>query len=381
MNWQEQGRAETVRLGEQLGSEIINMLRAPLTPLARNINVSTEFVRIKGKEVDDPRYESTYKTSWITKTARVPLAGKSIIYGAEDARVDNKMDVDECSFIEGKRTASQKPAWKRHGSKDRYIITLAAGKSSPTIIPFSIIDLGELRMIGIPGECTVTLAERIIDASTNAGTQHYMIAGLANEYTSYLTTPEEYKLQHYEGASTIWGLASGLFFEQGYNDLSLQGPATRYHGYKWHFPGIIFFPYKKRSIQGGFKNERINAYGILKSIGHSNPIPTQDYINWNWQIPYDISNPDVPEVELEYLNGPNWQSFYYFKIIGGVLIPEEQTDKASYNILNYTIKEPNGNIVWESSWMRPPNVPNGTQVRFKLSMNGNPPHYSPTFIL
>lgn len=32
-----------------------------------------------------------------------------------------------------------------------------------------------------------------------------IFAGLANIYTSYVTTPEEYEIQRYEGASTIYG--------------------------------------------------------------------------------------------------------------------------------------------------------------------------------
>jgi neutral ceramidase len=32
-----------------------------------------------------------------------------------------------------------------------------------------------------------------------------ILAGLSNIYTSYITTPEEYQVQRYEGASTIYG--------------------------------------------------------------------------------------------------------------------------------------------------------------------------------
>lgn len=32
-----------------------------------------------------------------------------------------------------------------------------------------------------------------------------ILAGLSNIYTSYITTPEEYMVQRYEGASTIYG--------------------------------------------------------------------------------------------------------------------------------------------------------------------------------
>ena len=36
-------------------------------------------------------------------------------------------------------------------------------------------------------------------------TLHVVIAGLTNTYSSYVTTWEEYQVQRYEGASTIYG--------------------------------------------------------------------------------------------------------------------------------------------------------------------------------
>ena len=37
------------------------------------------------------------------------------------------------------------------------------------------------------------------------GDVHVVIAGLTNTYSSYVTTIEEYSIQRYEGASTIFG--------------------------------------------------------------------------------------------------------------------------------------------------------------------------------
>jgi neutral ceramidase len=41
-----------------------------------------------------------------------------------------------------------------------------------------------------------------------------VISGLANEYSDYFTTPEEYDAQHYEGAATAYGRASSDALEQ-----------------------------------------------------------------------------------------------------------------------------------------------------------------------
>ena len=49
---------------------------------------------------------------------------------------------------------------------------------------------------------------------------HVVISGLANEYLSYFTTPEEYQRQHYEGGSTLYGEFSSNLIEQTLVDLS-----------------------------------------------------------------------------------------------------------------------------------------------------------------
>src|SRR4029453_3967660 len=41
--------------------------------------------------------------------------------------------------------------------------------------------------------------------------ERVLLVGLANEYLSYFTTTAEYDLQHYEGASTMYGADSASF--------------------------------------------------------------------------------------------------------------------------------------------------------------------------
>lgn len=42
-------------------------------------------------------------------------------------------------------------------------------------------------------------------AGANNSNVKVIVAGLSNSYSSYITTPEEYQIQRYEGASTIFG--------------------------------------------------------------------------------------------------------------------------------------------------------------------------------
>lgn len=76
-------------------------------------------------------------------------------------------------------------------------------------IPLQIFTIGELAIIGLPWEVTTMAGRRIrqtvLDALAGSGVTHAVIAGLSNDYVHYLTTREEYSIQHYEGASTLFG--------------------------------------------------------------------------------------------------------------------------------------------------------------------------------
>lgn len=80
---------------------------------------------------------------------------------------------------------------------------------SPEILPFQLLRIGNVVIAGIPGEMTTqagrTLQSRIHAALQPIGVQRVILTGLANEYSGYITTPDEYDSQQYEGASTLFG--------------------------------------------------------------------------------------------------------------------------------------------------------------------------------
>jgi hypothetical protein len=79
----------------------------------------------------------------------------------------------------------------------------------PRAAPMMVLRVGDRLVVSVPGEMTVGMGERVraavLSASGSAGIGRVVIAGLANEYLSYYTTPEEYERQHYEGGSTLYG--------------------------------------------------------------------------------------------------------------------------------------------------------------------------------
>lgn len=84
---------------------------------------------------------------------------------------------------------------------------------SPKILPLQLIRLGSVWIAAVPFEMTTVAGHRLekslrqIIHETHPN-DSIIISGLANEYADYVTTPEEYSLQHYEGASTLYGPAT-----------------------------------------------------------------------------------------------------------------------------------------------------------------------------
>lgn len=84
---------------------------------------------------------------------------------------------------------------------------------APNSVNVQLLRVGNFVMLIMPGEFTTMAGRRIRDAVRNTlissgilgSNAEVVIAGPANAYTHYITTREEYSIQRYEGASTIFG--------------------------------------------------------------------------------------------------------------------------------------------------------------------------------
>ncbi|XP_074476945.1 neutral ceramidase isoform X1 [Sebastes fasciatus] len=82
----------------------------------------------------------------------------------------------------------------------------------PQIIDVQIVTVGSVAVVAVPGEMTTMAGRRLreavrqeLEAEGAFRDSEVVIAGLSNVYTHYITTYEEYQVQRYEGASTIYG--------------------------------------------------------------------------------------------------------------------------------------------------------------------------------
>lgn len=77
----------------------------------------------------------------------------------------------------------------------------------PGVLPVHLVRLADHAVVGLPFETTVEAGRRIgaAVADSHLPVSTAFVSSLVNDHCDYLTTPEEYSAQHYEGASTLFG--------------------------------------------------------------------------------------------------------------------------------------------------------------------------------
>ncbi len=170
-------------------------------------------------------------TDGVARTTCPAALGDAFAAGTEDGRgLDgfNEGDLAGNPFFNALGAIiAPAPQWVRdcHGVKP---VLLATGVQkpypwSPEVLPVSIVRIGQLAIIAAPGEFTIMAGRRVRDtvkAALGDGVKYVIFAGYANAYAGYVTTPEEYDAQHYEGASTHFGKWTLGAYQQSYFELA-----------------------------------------------------------------------------------------------------------------------------------------------------------------
>lgn len=103
----------------------------------------------------------------------------------------------------------------------------------PERLPIQLIIIGQLAFAGIPAEITTIAGQRlrktILDVLKQRGVAELILCPYANSYSGYITTPEEYRVQMYEGGHTIFGQWTLPAYQMQFEKLAQQmlEPADR----------------------------------------------------------------------------------------------------------------------------------------------------------
>lgn len=102
------------------------------------------------------------------------------------------------------------PHGEKHVIGTRWLQPLVLPKAGfPRVLSVHVLRLGEAMLVGLPFEITTETGRRVAAAVNGAvggqGIDRVVVCSVVNEYSGYVTTPEEYRRQFYEGGHTIYG--------------------------------------------------------------------------------------------------------------------------------------------------------------------------------
>jgi neutral ceramidase len=240
--------------------------------------------------------------------------------------------------------------WKRQALN--FLQELTPATDFPTVWILQTIRINELLLVAVPGEMTTEMGQRVKQAvlqasqRTHQGITHVAIVGLANQYASYFTTPEEYALQHYEGASTLYGPASGPFIAAQLVHLVEQMVTTTRPGLppQWIFrPGLKIRAFPEIPVMRG-KRE---AQWVV--LDHTITPPSARFV-WQDLAPGAIQL-DAPLVYLEtQSNDGGW--------IPLVVDAMPVDDRGIHIEIRYLQEVPHiGAGLWQATWYPQTSIP------------------------
>jgi len=146
----------------------------------------------------------------------------------------------------------------------------------PTTMTLQVVQIGDLLLAAIPVEMTTEMGRRIREnffaRARQAGLKlsRAAIVCLANQYMSYVTTPEEYSTQQYEGGSNLYGEQAGPFISQQVEKLVEQmgkGEPSKVKN-RWLFaPGLkVSYLRKKKPLTVTRRVEALSLDECLASL-------------------------------------------------------------------------------------------------------------------
>ncbi len=221
----------------------------------------------------------------------------------------------------------------------------------------TISRLGSLAIVAMPAEITTMSARRIrqaVKAALGDWAKHIVIAGYSNGYAGYITTPQEYQTQQYEGGHTLhgkWTLPAYIQTLTGLakslDDSNIQLSAPEYDDWRGKAPLANLFENTVDEIPSG------KSFGDVFSMDKTKVTKGEKVL-----IEFYSGNPstgyrtDDSFVSIERQQGDDWQPVL--------------TDMDWSTIIRW--KEKGDALVAQVSWTVPKNIVSGT---YRIKHLGN----------
>ena len=355
-NYNKQGFIEARRIGTSIGQKALKLFRSLDGKLKNDVTIN-----FAAREID------VFSQNCIDETCLCerPVVGSTLAAGADD----------------GPSPVISKLPWLRQGSA-RWFFTKScqgykrtlAGPLQYIYLPkndfphqmlLQVIQIDDILLIPLPFETTkesgVRIAKQCAErlASENKNDLRFFVAiSCANGYFGYVTTPEEYSIQRYEGGHTLYGPQTQLFLAKQLSKLTLEmgkGKSENNFPEKWSYNLRV-----KRFIAGETENDTqrkaITPPSFIATKNNEEP-----YWFFIWEdLPPQLVSWEQTMVRIEESNDRNtWKQL----LIGGQPLDDSGYDIA---VLCNNIINQGKTGVYETRWYNPPSDEKGKYYRFAI---------------
>ncbi len=400
-DWIEQDKPNALRLGRILAEKIVDGIAVANSSgqSARinrpvDIRVSYDNFLIAGANVECCRQQGAVGESEAHKTAEQATPGVAMLAGAADG---GRTLFNELGWIDGVTSRRQwGENYRGQGPKqpvfaptvdslswlDLTRLLLPGGVQKK--IPLGVYRLGDLAFVTVPFEATTMMGRRLKNGVTEKlhldSDEKVLLIGLANDYLSYVTTPEEYEAQYYEGALTLYGAATGPLIEQRIGQLATtDGRGMRLQDQD---RDLIYKPGECERF--GPDNVGEPPYfaddGLARLLFTHDGKPQRARYMVKWRAPYQqtkglsctvragaesitkgqIVDYMFPEVEVLYQDGAGWETYYSAE--------DRLQNNHGFNFATLMRKQDKNSKTqeWVAIWMPPGDLRPDTILTFRV---------------
>ncbi|KFA90214.1 neutral/alkaline non-lysosomal ceramidase N-terminal domain-containing protein [Archangium violaceum] len=191
-----QDRTRNLSLLEEVGRAVGHQLARACEDARAHVSPSLSITAL----FDEP----TIRDATLKDGRRLAL---SALIGAPTLR-GSEMGGGVPFFKEGERLEElpdTDPQWPKAPPRALERLIRESLKYQPHTLPLRLLKVGEVWLMGCPGEPTTWLTHELAQVMRARGAREVMVAAVCGDYAGYLTTEREYQAQHYEGSSTLWG--------------------------------------------------------------------------------------------------------------------------------------------------------------------------------
>jgi neutral ceramidase len=195
------GHLEAARLGRAIGAEAAELYEQLATSLRTDVTLGAGL-----REVELEKHPSIGAVT----LPRRPAVGAALIGGAHENVTPIVHKVPPFGPGRPKRFGRPHPQGPKWVIGSRWLQPIVLPlRSFPRVLPVQTIRIGDAVVVGLPFEVTVEsgrlIADEVDKAIAASDATRVIVSSVANEYCGYAATADEYELQHYEGAHTLYG--------------------------------------------------------------------------------------------------------------------------------------------------------------------------------